>query len=110
MQIGVLDFNFAERTANRGGEPVLLTAIEWELLELLLQHAGRPLGARWLLGEVWGPAFQRDDAYLATWIWRLRQKIEPDPSRPVVLRTVVPLGYQLDPEPVVQSCVGQSGG
>jgi len=99
MQIGVLNLNFSERTAHRGSKPVPLTAIEWELLELLLQNVGRPLPAQYMLSEVWGSAFREDDAYLATWIWRLRQKIEPDPRWPVFLKTVVPLGYLLDVEP-----------
>jgi DNA-binding response OmpR family regulator len=49
-----------------------------------------------MLREIWGPAFERDDAYLVTWIWRLRQKIEADPAPPTLLKTVGTRGYQFD--------------
>lgn len=93
--IGDLQIDFADHTAARSG-PVSFTPLEWHILELLAESPGKPVSSSHILILVWGAPYQRDEVYLATYIWRLRQKIEPDPAHPMFLRTVPGLGYQLD--------------
>ena len=95
MQIGEVEIDPAARTAWRGSERLALNEAEWRLMELLVRGEGEPLSPQYLLQEIWGPAFQQDEAYLATWIWRLRQKLEPDPRHPSFLKTVPQRGYAL---------------
>lgn len=73
-----------------------VTPLEWQILELLAESPGKPVSSSHILIRVWGAPYQWDEAYLATYIWRLRQKIEPNPAHPMFLRTVPGLGYQLD--------------
>jgi DNA-binding response OmpR family regulator len=76
------------------GELVHLTPIEFKLLALLAQHAGRMLSRDQLLHEVWGPDSEQVH-YLRVHVAAIRKKIEKDPARPRWLTTVTGLGYRL---------------
>ncbi|HWG08061.1 MAG TPA: response regulator transcription factor [Solirubrobacteraceae bacterium] len=73
-----LEVDLAGRVVLRGGEPVHLTPIEFELLRALLRNRGRLMTHRKLIAEVWGPEYVDDVQPLRTHIARLRAKIEPD--------------------------------
>ena len=77
-----------------GGEPVRLTPTEWNLLEVLLRNAGKLVGRRQLLQEVWGPQYETETNYLRVYMAQLRRKLEPDPSRPRYLITEPGIGYR----------------
>ena len=77
-----------------GGETIQLPPKEFELLELLLARKGRLLTREFLIDEVWGLDYVGDTRTLDVHVKRLRQKIEPDPHRPVHLITVRGLGYK----------------
>jgi len=72
---------------------VKLTPREYDLLRLLVAHAGKVLTHRFLLHEVWGT--ETDVAYLRIYIRTLRQKIEADPDRPQLILTEQGVGYRL---------------
>jgi len=81
------------------GEPVHLTAKEFDLLLLFARHPGRAFSRTELLTEVWGTQFDGYDHTVNTHINRLRGKIEPDPSNPTYIRTVWGVGYRFaEPE------------
>jgi two-component system KDP operon response regulator KdpE len=75
------------------GEEVKFSPREYEVLRLLVQHAGKVLTHRFLLREVWGS--ETDVQYLRIYIRALRQKIEPDPERPTHILTETGVGYRL---------------
>ncbi len=96
LNYGDLQISFSNRSVTRGSARITLDDPEWKLLEALTKSPGAPVAAGDLLNTVWGPSFRADEAYLATWIWRLRQKLERDPHQPSLIKTVPGLGYQLD--------------
>lgn len=83
------------RTAMRAGEPMSLTAREFDLLAYLIAHPGRALSRDELLREVWGWDFG-DLTTVTVHVRRLREKIEADPSAPARLATVWGVGYRWD--------------
>lgn len=74
---------------------VRLTPIEYRLLALLAQHAGKVLTHSFLLKEVWGPAYTDSTHTLRVHMAGIRQKIEPDAAHPKYLRTETGVGYRL---------------
>jgi len=79
------------------GDPLHLTPTEWRLLMPLLRNPGRLVTGRQLLSEVWGPQFDRRTNYLRVYMAGLRQKLEPEPTRPRHLITEPGLGYRFEP-------------
>jgi two-component system KDP operon response regulator KdpE len=78
-------------------DTVHLTRTEWNLLEVLLRHAGKLVESRQLLAQVWGPGYQRETNYLRFYLSRLRAKLEPEPSRSRHLLTEPGYGYRYRP-------------
>src|SRR5690606_29024736 len=79
------------------GEPVQLPLKEFELLELLLRHAGRVLTRGQLIDRIWGADYVGDTKTLDVHVKRLRSKVEPVPSSPRHIITVRGLGYKFEP-------------
>jgi two-component system KDP operon response regulator KdpE len=98
---GDLTIDLVRRHVSRAGSEVKLSPKEFELLRLLVAHAGKVLTHSQLLREVWGPAHADQVQYLRVFIRGLRQKLEPDPTRPTHILTELGVGYrlQLPPEP-----------
>jgi two-component system KDP operon response regulator KdpE len=90
---GYLTVDIAQRKVLVNGELVRLTPIEFRLLALLLQNAGRILTHRQLLEKVWGWEYIDDLDYVRIYIWHLRQKIEPDQAQPKYIITELGVGY-----------------
>ncbi len=78
------------------GNEVRLTRKEFEVLELLLQHAGRLVTRDTLIDRVWGADYVGDTKTLDVHIKRLRAHVEEDPSRPTLITTIRGLGYRLE--------------
>lgn len=79
----------------RGGEPVPLSAREFQLLRYFMEHPGETVSRTDLLRSVWG---YEDGAYTRTvdvHVASLRQKVEKDPKRPELIQTVMGMGYKL---------------
>ena len=78
------------------GEPVALPLKEFELLELLLDNAGRVLTRDTLIDRVWGADYVGDTKTLDVHVKRLRSKVEEDPSTPSRIVTIRGLGYKYE--------------
>jgi two-component system KDP operon response regulator KdpE len=90
---GDLTVDLVRRIVTVRGEVVKFSPREYAVLRLLVQHAGKVLTHRMILKEVWGA--DTDVQYLRIYIRALRQKIEPDPERPVHILTETGVGYRL---------------
>jgi len=84
-----------KRLVTRDGESVRLTPKEYDLLAMLVLHAGRVVTHRALLVAVWGAAHGEDVQYLRVFVGQLRAKIERDAATPVILQTEPGVGYRL---------------
>lgn len=95
---GTIEVDRQARIVRRDGVPVHLTPIEYRLLTVLINKAGRVLTHRQLLREVWGPSHAEQSHYLRIYMGHLRQKLEADPAQPVHLLTETAVGYRLQRE------------
>lgn len=86
--------DLAAHRITRGGEEIHLTPIEFRLLAVLLNNAGKVLTQRQLLSQVWGPNAVEHSHYLRIYMGHLRQKLESDPARPKHLLTETGIGYR----------------
>ena len=77
------------------GAPVKLTPKEFDLLELLVRHAGRVMTHRQILAKVWGPAHVDDAQYLRVFVRKLRQKLEGDEQEGRFIQTEPGVGYRV---------------
>jgi two-component system, OmpR family, KDP operon response regulator KdpE len=94
-RFGDIEVDPAARLVRRGGEEVHLTAKEYAMLLLLVQHRGRVVTHQYILRALWGPDAEEDTNYLRAYIIRLRQKLEANPSVPQYLITEPRIGYRL---------------
>ena len=94
LHFGDVTVNLAGRRVTRGSEPVKLTATEYALLKLFVQHAGKVLTHRHLLREVWGPEQENETQYLRVYVQRLREKLEINPDSPILFLTEPGVGYR----------------
>jgi two-component system KDP operon response regulator KdpE len=93
FQSGPLTVDLVRRLITVGGKEVKLTPREYDLLRLLVAHAGKVLTHKFILREVWGG--ETDVQYLRIYIRTLRQKLEADPERPELILTEQGVGYRL---------------
>ncbi|MDU5730427.1 MAG: winged helix-turn-helix domain-containing protein [Citrobacter freundii] len=89
--------DIAARLVHRGDEEIHLTPIEFRLLAVLLNNAGKVLTQRQLLNQVWGPNAVEHSHYLRIYMGHLRQKLELDPARPRHFLTETGIGYRFMP-------------
>ncbi len=92
-QHGPLFVDIVSRTVTVNGNAISLTPIEFELLVELIRAPGRVRLHSDLLTTIWGPEYRDDVTVLRASIYRLRHKIEPDPSKPILIRTESGIGY-----------------
>ncbi len=90
---GDLTVDLTRRLVAVRGQEVKLSNKEWDILRLLVLHAGRVLTHRMIMQEVWGPTV--DVQYLRIYVRQLRQKLEADPERPCHILTETGVGYRL---------------
>ncbi len=90
---GELSVDLVRRIVKVGEREVKLSPKEYELLRVLVQHAGKVLTHRFLLNELWDE--MTDAQYLRVYVRQLRQKIETDPERPQFVLTETGIGYRL---------------
>jgi two-component system KDP operon response regulator KdpE len=93
FRLGDLSVDLVRRIVRVRDEEVKLSPKEYDLLRVLVQHAGKVLTHRFLLSELWDPL--TDAQYLRVYVRQLRQKIEADPERPQYLLTETGIGYRL---------------
>ena len=97
VTLGELTIDTDRGSIHRNGQELYLSALEYKLLLIFLQHRGQVLTRERLLEEIWDCAgdFVSDNT-LTVYIKRLREKIEPEPQNPQYIRTVRGLGYRLE--------------
>lgn len=96
FQIGSLKIDTLKACVWKDGREIQLSALEYRLLLVFLNHKGEVLSRSRLLAEIWDVAGDYvNDNTLTVYMKRLRDKIENDPANPVILRTVRGLGYRL---------------
>lgn len=90
---GDLNVDLVRRIVTRSGDEVHLSPREWDILQLLIRHAGRVLTHKHILGQLWGA--NGDVQQLRVYIRQLRQKLEINPERPQHIITETGIGYRL---------------
>ena len=90
---GDVAVDLVRRVVTKGGAEVKLTPREYDLLRLLVTHAGKVLTHKFILREVWGG--ETDVQYLRVYVRTLRQKLEIDPEQPSFILTEQGVGYRL---------------
>jgi two-component system KDP operon response regulator KdpE len=90
---GPLQVDLVRRVVTVNGEEIKLSPKEYDILRLLVLHAGKVLTHRFIMQQVWGAA--SDVQYLRIYVRQLRQKIEKDPERPNLIMTETGVGYRL---------------
>jgi two-component system KDP operon response regulator KdpE len=93
FRTGELSVDLVRRIVRVGEKEVKLSPKEYDLLRVLVQHAGKVLTHRFLLGELWDETV--DAQYLRVYVRQLRRKIETDPERPQYILTETGIGYRL---------------
>ena len=96
LQAGLVDVDVLAREVMVAGKTVSLTQREFELLVFLLRHPREAFTRQALLEHVWGYTFG-DTSTVTVHVRRLREKIEPDPSKPDHIQTVWGVGYRFVP-------------
>jgi two-component system KDP operon response regulator KdpE len=91
---GPLSVNLENRQVKLNSEHIELTPIEFKLLSTFIRNEDKVLTHRFLLSQVWGPAYEEERQYLKLYVWYLRQKIEEDPSKPRLILTERGVGYR----------------
>jgi two-component system, OmpR family, KDP operon response regulator KdpE len=93
FRVGELSVDLVRRIVKVGDKEVKLSPKEYELLRMLVQHAGKVLTHKFLLSQLWSDL--TDAQYLRVYVRQLRQKIEADPERPHYILTETGIGYRL---------------
>jgi two-component system KDP operon response regulator KdpE len=93
FRTGELSVDLVRRIVKVADREVKLSPKEYDLLRVLVQHAGKVLTHKFLLGELWDNL--TDAQYLRVYVRQLRQKIEADPERPHFVLTETGIGYRL---------------
>jgi len=88
--------DLASKRVVRNGDEVRLTPTEWGLVEALVRNAGKLVGQRQLLQQVWGPEYGSETNSLRVHMAHIRRKLEPDASRPRYFVTEPGMGYRFD--------------
>jgi two-component system KDP operon response regulator KdpE len=93
FRVGDLTVDLVRRIVKMHDKDVKLSPKEYDLLRVLVQHAGRVLTHKFLLNELWDNS--TDTQYLRVYVRQLRQKIEDDVERPQYILTETGVGYRL---------------
>jgi two-component system KDP operon response regulator KdpE len=94
FRVAGIVMDLANRRVTRDGQPVKLTATEYALLRMFVQHAGKVLTHRHILREIWGPGHEDRTQYLRVYMTRLREKLEANSEAPALFITEPGVGYR----------------
>jgi two-component system response regulator RegX3 len=96
IELGPIKLDSARHSVQVSGQEVTMPLKEFEVLEYLMDNAGRVLTRGQLMDRVWGSNYVGDGKTLDVHIKRIRSKIEQDPANPTLLHTVRGLGYKFE--------------
>jgi DNA-binding response OmpR family regulator len=91
---GDVKVDFENHTAEKDGEEVEFTSLEFDILEYFINHRGRTVSRKQLLRDVWGISGDITTRTIDRHVASLRKKIEPDPTEPQYIETVYGIGYK----------------
>ena len=91
---GEFILNLRDRSFTKGGAPIELTQVEFQIMEYFLENPGIALARGDILRHVWGPSYVGEEKIVDVNIRRLRMKVEDEPSNPQHITTVWGLGYR----------------
>ncbi len=91
---GSLIIDLVSRVVKKDDQEIKLTATEYDLLVLFAKNVGKVLTHRYILKEIWGPAYIEQSQYPRVFVGNLRKKIEDDPSKPKLILTESGVGYR----------------
>lgn len=94
VKSGPFELNTKSRTLTKGGEPVDLTQVEYQIMELFINNKNVALDRDTILEKIWGDNYYGDVKIVDVNIRRLRMKIEDEPSRPNHIQTIWGFGYK----------------
>ncbi len=97
IEVGDFRVDRSAHCATVKGRELRLTPKEFELLAYLIQHPGKVLTHRMLLGAIWGGNYTEQTEYLRVFVGQLRKKIEADPAKPRYILTEPWIGYRFQP-------------
>ena len=103
VRAGALELDRASCRVLRNGGEIALTATEFRLLDFLMTRPGVVYSREQLLDAVWGHDRAVTDRTVDVYILRLRQKIEPDPTNPGLIRAVRGFGYSFNENAIEQA-------
>src|SRR5260370_19333094 len=92
VRSGDLSVDLVRRIVKVGDKDIKLSPKEYELLRVLVQHAGKVLTHRFLLKDLWDEL--TDVQYLRVYVLQLKQKLEHDPERPQIVLTETSIGHR----------------
>ena len=93
-KVGDVELDVARHRVTLGGQPLKLSPKEFDLLRLLVVHAGRVVTHKQLLREIWGRFHENDTQYLRVYVGQLRDKLGDDPARPRYIANEPGIGYR----------------
>ena len=96
ITLGAVTLNNRERTVTVDDDPVFLTPIEYSILRLLMENAGKVYSTREIYEAVWNEPAMGSEGAVAVHIRHIREKIEIEPSRPRYLKVVWGQGYKME--------------
>ena len=96
LQFGNVLIDPVQRQISKAGLPLHLTKTEYDILLLLLRHAGNVLTHNQILRQVWGEMYQGRPEYVRVHVATLRQKIEDNPATPQFIKTEAGVGYRFN--------------
>lgn len=99
MQVGDITMDVIRHEVKIKGDTISLSPKEYKLLRYFMMNAGKMIMHSQLLTELWGKAHEDNIQYLRIYIGQLRQKIEPDPSKPNYIITEAGIGYRMEKKP-----------
>jgi two-component system response regulator RegX3 len=94
LEVGEVSMNLETHRVTLGGEEVDLTVKEFELLRVLLEHAGKVVRRQALVGEVWDPSWFGSTKTVDVHVSALRRKLGDDPGDPRYVHTVRGVGFR----------------
>ena len=94
IESGPFCLNLKSRTVTKNGKLLVLTQMEYQVLEYFLNNQNTALDRATILNQIWGDDYHGDDKIVDVNIRRIRMKIEDDPSNPRYITTVWGYGYK----------------
>lgn len=94
--LGPFTFDEVRHEVLKGGEPVVLTPKEFQLLHHLASHPGAVMGKDELIEELWGEEYLDGAISIAVYVRKIREKVEENPAKPAYLKTVWGVGYSFE--------------